>query len=694
MSNTSPVSQTLCQRIAVVCSDSPPVNALSLPVRQGLDQCLRAAMEDDAVDAIVVICRGRTFFAGADIRELGAPPVSPKISELNALVEDSPKPVVAAMHGTVLGGGLELALSCHYRIALPSTQCGLTEVTLGILPGAGGTQRLPRVVGVPRALQMITSGERVGARECRSIGLVDRLTEGESLQDEAVVFAREIVDNNLPLVRVRDRDEKLAEARDNEQVFAQFRQQNARKFRGFNAPERCIRCVEAAVTLPFEEGLRFEKEMLAELIALGQPAALQYAFFAERQIRKIPGLPSDSQPLPIEKIAVIGAGTMGGGIAMNFVNIGLPVTLVETSQGALDRGLEMIRRNFERSVQRGKLTADQVDERMGRLTGTLDYGDLADCDLVIEAVFEDLSVKQAVFEKLDAVVRDDAILATNTSFLDIRAIGSVTQRPGRVLGMHFFSPANVMKLLEVVRTPDTDSAVIATVLELGRRIGKLPVLVGNGYGFVGNRIVVQRKEQGQALLLEGAMPWQVDRVLTDFGFPMGPFAMSDLAGLDIGWTAEQSRGETLRDLLCEMGRRGQKTGAGYYDYDDRRKASPSALVEKTIRDFVAQKGLETRAISDEEILHRCLYPMINEACRVLEEGIAIRASDIDVIMLNGYGFPRYRGGLMFYADQIGLDHVLEVVNKLHRQLGDTMQPAALLETLAAEGGRLSQFANT
>ena len=694
MSNTSPVSQTLCQRIAVVCSDSPPVNALSLPVRQGLDQCLRAAMEDDAVDAIVVICRGRTFFAGADIRELGAPPVSPKISELNALVEDSPKPVVAAMHGTVLGGGLELALSCHYRIALPSTQCGLTEVTLGILPGAGGTQRLPRVVGVPRALQMITSGERVGARECRSIGLVDRLTEGESLQDEAVVFAREIVDNNLPLVRVRDRDEKLAEARDNEQVFAQFRQQNARKFRGFNAPERCIRCVEAAVTLPFEEGLRFEKEMLAELIALGQPAALQYAFFAERQIRKIPGLPSDSQPLPIEKIAVIGAGTMGGGIAMNFVNIGLPVTLVETSQGALDRGLEMIRRNFERSVQRGKLTADQVDERMGRLTGTLDYGDLADCDLVIEAVFEDLSVKQAVFEKLDAVVRDDAILATNTSFLDIRAIGSVTQRPGRVLGMHFFSPANVMKLLEVVRTPDTDSTVIATVLELGRRIGKLPVLVGNGYGFVGNRIVVQRKEQGQALLLEGAMPWQVDRVLTDFGFPMGPFAMSDLAGLDIGWTAEQSRGETLRDLLCEMGRRGQKTGAGYYDYDDRRKASPSALVEKTIRDFVAQKGLETRAISDEEILHRCLYPMINEACRVLEEGIAIRASDIDVIMLNGYGFPRYRGGLMFYADQIGLDHVLEVVNKLHRQLGDTMQPAALLETLAAEGGRLSQFANT
>ena len=694
MSNTSPVSQTLCQRIAVVCSDSPPVNALSLPVRQGLDQCLRAAMEDDAVDAIVVICRGRTFFAGADIRELGAPPVSPKISELNALVEDSPKPVVAAMHGTVLGGGLELALSCHYRIALPSTQCGLTEVTLGILPGAGGTQRLPRVVGVPRALQMITSGERVGARECRSIGLVDRLTEGESLQDEAVVFAREIVDNNLPLVRVRDRDEKLVEARDNEQVFAQFRQQNARKFRGFNAPERCIRCVEAAVTLPFEEGLRFEKEMLAELIALGQPAALQYAFFAERQIRKIPGLPSDSQPLPIEKIAVIGAGTMGGGIAMNFVNIGLPVTLVETSQGALDRGLEMIRRNFERSVQRGKLTADQVDERMGRLTGTLDYGDLADCDLVIEAVFEDLSVKQAVFEKLDAVVRDDAILATNTSFLDIRAIGSVTQRPGRVLGMHFFSPANVMKLLEVVRTPDTDSAVIATVLELGRRIGKLPVLVGNGYGFVGNRIVVQRKEQGQALLLEGAMPWQVDRVLTDFGFPMGPFAMSDLAGLDIGWTAEQSRGETLRDLLCEMGRRGQKTGAGYYDYDDRRKASPSALVEKTIRDFVAQKGLETRAISDEEILHRCLYPMINEACRVLEEGIAIRASDIDVIMLNGYGFPRYRGGLMFYADQIGLDHVLEVVNKLHRQLGDTMQPAALLETLAAEGGRLSQFANT
>lgn len=687
------VTAQIIDRIAVITSDSPPVNALSLRVRQGIDQLMREAMANSAVDAIILTCKGKTFFAGAEIKELGSPPVSPKISDINALAEDCPKPVIAAMHGTVLGGGLEVALSCHYRIAVPSTRCGLTEVTLGILPGAGGTQRLTRVVGVEKALQMITSGEQINATDSQAIGLYDRLAGEQTLLEDALAFAREIVQQKLPLHRVRDREEKLAEARNTPSIFDDFRRANAKKFNGYNAPERCIRCIEAAVNLPFDEGLKFEKTMFAELVSLGQPAALQYAFFAQRQIKKIPGQPEGLQPLAINKVGVIGAGTMGGGIAMNFANIGLPVTIIETKQEALERGLAVIRNNYERSQKRGKMSAEQVEQRMALLEGSLDYQDLANCDLVIEAVFEDMAVKQSVFAKLDQVLGAEAIMASNTSFLDIDAIASATTRPERVIGMHFFSPANVMKLLEVVRTPTTDQQVIATVMDIGAKIGKVAVLVGNCDGFVGNRIVVKRKEQGQALILEGAMPWDVDKVITDLGFPMGPFAMSDLAGLDIGWRAETSNSETIRDVLCEMGRRGQKTAAGYYDYDDNRQATPSPLVAQTIQDFMAAHNLPARPISAEEILQRTVYPMINEACKVLEEGIAIRASDIDVILLNGYGFPAYRGGLCFYADEIGLDNVLAGMQQLEQQLGEAMKPAALLEKLVAEGGRLSKFSN-
>lgn len=693
MSTTDLVGLAINGHIAVVTSNSPPVNALSLAVRQGIDQCVREAIANKQVKAIVLVCVGKTFFAGADIKELGAPPVSPKISELNQLVENSPKPVIAAMHGTALGGGLELALSCHYRIALPSAKCGLTEVTLGILPGAGGTQRLPRVVGVEKALQMITSGEHVNAVQALEIGLFDRLATEDDLLGSALLLANEVIEQNLPLRRVRDRVEALEKLRENTTVFDDFRAKNAKKFNGFNAPERCIRCVEAAVNLPFDEGLKFEKEMFAELNALSQPAALQYAFFAQRKIKKIPGLAKDVAAINMKKIAVVGAGTMGGGIAMNFANIGLPVTLLETNQQGLDRGLAMIRKNYERSVKRGRLSQEKLEQRMALLTGSLDYADLADADLVIEAVFENMAVKQEVFAKLDAVTKASAILATNTSFLDIDQIASATQRPERVLGLHFFSPANVMKLLEVVRTPTTDQTVIVSVMKLAEKIGKVAVLVGNCDGFVGNRIVVKRKEQGQALLLEGAMPWQVDKVIADLGFPMGPFAMSDLAGLDIGWNKEESNGEALRDVLCEMDRRGQKTSAGYYDYDEQRKASPSVLVEKTIKQFIADKKLATREVGDEEILQRCIYPMINEACKVLDEGIAIRASDVDVIMVNGYGFPKYLGGLTFYADKVGLDKVLAVMQKLQKQLGDEMKPAALLERLVAEGGSLSAYSN-
>jgi 3-hydroxyacyl-CoA dehydrogenase len=674
--------------IAVVTINSPPVNALSAKVRTGISEALAAAIADTEVRAIVIHCEGRTFIAGADITEFGKPPQGVPLAQVEAEIEAAPKPVVAAIHGTAFGGGLELTLACHYRVAVPSAKLGLPEVKLGLVPGAGGTQRLPRIVGVERALEVIAFGEPMSAAEAAGAGLVDEMAAEASLKADAVAFARKLLGDGAPLNKVRDRSEKLDAAKADPEVFARFRKANARRFRGFEAPEACIRCVEAAVTMPFEEGLKFERAQFMQLVAGTQSVAQRYVFFAERQAAKIPDVPETTPVRSIRKVGVIGAGTMGGGIAMNFANVGIPVTIVETKPEALDRGLSVIRKNYETSAKRGRLSLADVETRMGQLAGSLDLSALADCDLVIEAVFENMAIKKEVFGKLNAIVKQGAILASNTSYLDVDEIASATTRPEDVIGLHFFSPANVMRLLEVVRGEKTAKDVVATAMQMARKIGKVAVLVGVCHGFVGNRMLAQRQREANKLILEGAMPWDVDRVLYDFGLPMGPFAMSDLAGLDIGWSRETSKGETVREILCEMDRRGQKTGAGFYDYDENRTAKPSEVTEKIILDLAAKKGVNRRPISDEEILQRCIYPMINEGAKILEEGKAIRASDIDIVWINGYGWPVYRGGPMFYADTVGLAHVLETLKEFEGRHGPDFKPSALLEKLVAEGGSL------
>ncbi|MEY4248374.1 MAG: hypothetical protein RJA87_7 [Pseudomonadota bacterium] len=671
--------------VAIVTLNSPPVNALSAPVREGLSLGINAAMADSAVKSVVLICDGRTFIAGADITEFGKAPVGPSLQDVQNTIENASKPVVAAIHGTALGGGLEVALTCHYRVAVPSAKCGLPEVNLGLLPGAGGTQRLPRIVGAAKALEMMTTGQHVGAKACLAMGLVDELAEEGKLRETAVAFAKKIVAEGRPLKRVRDLEDKVLADRANPGLFAEFRKANARKFRGFMAPESNIKCIEAAVNLPFDEGMAVERKLFMELMTGSQSAAQRYVFFAERQAAKIPDIGDDVAILPVKKVGVIGAGTMGGGISMNFLNAGYPVTIVETQQAALDRGIATIRKNYENTAKKGRLTQADVETRMGLLTGTLALEDLADCDLIIEAVFENMDIKKDVFGRLDKIAKAGAILASNTSYLDVNEIASATTRPESVIGLHFFSPANVMRLLEIVRGAATSKEVIATSMQIGKKIGKVAVLVGVCPGFVGNRILSQRQREAQKLVMEGAMPWDIDRVLYDFGFPMGPFAMSDLAGLDIGWSKENSKSSTIREVLCEMDRRGQKSGSGYYDYDENRNAIPSPVVEKIILDFAAKQGINRRDISDEEILERCVYPMINEGAKILEEGMAIRASDIDIVWLNGYGWPLYRGGPMFYGDLIGLPKVLEKMKAFQAQMGDEFKPSALLEKLVAEG---------
>jgi 3-hydroxyacyl-CoA dehydrogenase len=677
--------------IAVLTIDSPPVNALSAAVRDGLSDGLKQAITNPAVKAIVLTGAGRTFSAGADITEFGKPPRGVGLVELEAQFEASPKPVIAAIHGTALGGGLELALACHYRIAVPSARCGLPEVKLGILPGAGGTQRLTRIVGAAKALELITSGEHVPAKAARDMGLLDALVEEQAVRDGAVAFARKVIAENRPLKKVRDLDGHTEAARRDPGLFDRFRKANAKKFRGFEAPERIIQCVEAAVTLPFDEGMKVERANFLELLNGAQSAAQRYVFFAERKVGKIPDVPEDTPALPVRTAGVIGAGTMGGGIAMNFANAGIPVKIVEVKQEALDRGLSVIRRNYETTARKGRLTADEMERRLRLIQGSLSLDAVAECDLVIEAVFENMNIKKDVFRRLDRIAKPGAILATNTSYLDVNEIAAVTERPEHVLGLHFFSPANVMRLLEVVRGDKTSKPVIATAMQVARKIGKIGVLVGVCHGFVGNRMLAQRQREANKLILEGAMPWDVDRALYDFGFPMGPFAMSDLAGLDIGWSRETSKGETVREILCEMDRRGQKTGAGFYDYDENRTPRPSPVVEEIILKLAARKGVQRRRISEEEIIERCIYPMINEGAKILEEGKAIRASDIDIIWINGYGWPVYRGGPMFYADTIGLGTVLVRLKDLEGKLGAEFKPAALLARLAAEGRRFQDL---
>jgi 3-hydroxyacyl-CoA dehydrogenase len=677
--------------VAVISVNSPPVNALSQNVREGLQEALNKALADPKAEAIVVRCDGRTFIAGADIREMGKPRKPPGLKDFQSLMDNAKKPIVAAVHGTALGGGLEFAMMCHFRVAVPSARCGLPEVNIGILPGGGGTQALPRIVGAERALEMMTTGRHVPAKEALALGIFDELAPEDKLRETAIAFARKLVAEKRPIKRVRDLTDKIEAARANPDLIANFKKANARKLRNMNAPQNIIKCVEAAISLPYDDGLKRETELSLELHGGPQAPAMRHSFFAEREAAKIPDVPDDTAVIPVNTVGIIGAGTMGGGIAMNFASVGIPVTIIETKQEALDRGLSVIRKNYERTAQRGGMTQDDVEKRMKLISGSLDMGALKDVDLVIEAVFERMDIKKEVFGKLDAICKPGAILATNTSGLNIDEIASATKRPEAVIGLHFFSPANVMKLLEVVRADHTSKEVIATSMKLAKKIGKVAALVGVCPGFVGNRILRQRQVEAQKLVLEGAMPWDVDRVLYEFGFPMGPFAMSDLAGLDIGWVKENSKGETLRDVLCEMDRRGQKTGAGYYDYDENRNAKPSPVTEQIIKDFMAKKGVNGRKISDEEILERCLFPMINEGVQILADKKAIRASDIDVIWQYGYGWPNYRGGLMYYGDQIGPDKVLAKMKEFQATMGDQFKPSPLLEKVVAEGKKFADI---
>jgi 3-hydroxyacyl-CoA dehydrogenase len=671
--------------IAVLTLNSPPVNALSANVRDGIRDGAQKAAADPAVKALVLICEGRTFVAGADISEFGKPPKGATLGELESSLEGNSKPIIAAIHGTALGGGLEVAMMCHYRVGVPSAKFGLPEIKLGLIPGAGGTQRLPRLIGVERGLEAILSGNFINAKNALEWGIVDEVVEEGHLRDGALAFARKVIDTKMPLRKVRDLDDKVAAARGKPEIFDKVRKENARKLRGFEAPLAVFKAVQAAVDLPFAEGMKAERDAFLGLVTSAQARAQRYVFFAERQVWKIADVPDDTPTLPVKKVGMIGAGTMGGGISMNFLNAGIPVTIVEMKQDALDRGLSTIRRNYENTAKKGRLTQADVETRMGLLSPGLNLEALADCDLVIEAVYENMEIKKEIFGKLDKIAKPGAILASNTSYLDIDEIASATKRPDHVIGMHFFSPANVMRLLEVVRGEKTAKPVVATAMQLAKKIGKIGVLVGVCHGFVGNRMLAQRQREANALILEGAMPWDVDRVLYDFGLPMGPFAMSDLAGLDIGWSKETSKSATIRDLLCEMDRRGQKTGAGFYDYDEARNAKPSPVVEKIILDFAAKKGINRRTISDEEILERCIYPMINEGAKILEEGKAQRASDIDIVWINGYGWPVYRGGPMFYGDLVGLDKVLAKLKEFEAKMGDAFKPSALLEKLATEG---------
>jgi 3-hydroxyacyl-CoA dehydrogenase len=675
--------------VALVIVDNPPVNALSWHVRQGLFDGMTQAVESGA-KAVVVICDGRTFIAGADISEFGGNvPKAAGLQEVQAAMEDAPIPVIAAIHGTALGGGLEVALCAHYRVSLSSAKFGLPEVNLGLLPGAGGTQRLPRLVGVAKALEMMTSGRHISSAEAKDGGLVDDVVDGglQELRAAAIAFANNAVAENLPLVRVRDRNELVEAHAGDEEIFANFRKGISRKARGFLAPENNIKCIEAACNQPFDEGLKTEGKLFMELMTGPQSAAQRYYFFAERAANKIPDIPKDTPLIDVQKVGVLGAGTMGGGIAMNFVNVGIPVTIVERDQAALDKGLGVVRKNYERSRS---TTPEQVEERMALITGSTTKQDFADCDMVIEAVFEDMELKQSIFRELDEICKPGALLASNTSALDVNKIAEVTSRPESVIGMHFFSPANVMKLLENVRGDKSSDSVVATTMAIGKKIGKVSTMVGVCPGFVGNRMLFMRGAEAERMLLEGATPAQVDKVLFDFGFPMGPFSMSDLAGLDIGWKQEKSSSSTIREVLCENGRRGQKNGMGYYTYDaETRAATPDKEVEQLIKDFAIGKGIEQREVSDQEVLERCLYPMVNEGAKILEEKIAIRGSDIDVVWVNGYGWPVYRGGPMHWADSIGLAEIAAKVQEYGERLGGKhWDLSPLLKSLAESGGQL------
>jgi 3-hydroxyacyl-CoA dehydrogenase len=685
---------TLRGAIAVITLDNPPVNALGLAVRQALADALERAQNDPSVSAVVLTGAGATFCGGADVSEFGLPAMiaSPHLTDLCDLVEGFPKPVIAAFNGLALGGGLELAMCCHHRVALATAQVGLPEVKLGILPGAGGTQRLPRLAGPERALNMIVSGTPVTARELEATALLDRVVEADVVS-AAVDHARRAVEAKLPLKRARDVTIDFPNA---EAFFDFARGAVAPLARNYPAPGKCIDAVEAAVSKPFDEGIKIERAAFTELLNSTESKALRHVFFAIRAASKIPGVPAGTQQRPVASVAVIGAGTMGGGIAMNFANAGVPVTVLETGQAALDKGLGVVRRNYEGTLKKGRLTQQEFDRRIGLIRGTLSYDDIARADLVIEAVFEDMQIKRQVFEMLDAKAKPGAILASNTSTLDLDRIAGFTRRPGDVVGLHFFSPANVTKLLEIVRGNETADDVLATSLGIAKQIKKIGVVAGVCDGFIGNRMLNAYFRQMDFLLDEGAMPAQIDQALESFGFAMGPFRVADLAGNDIGWAIRkrlyaefpERTFSTIPDRICELGRFGQKTGAGWYDYQPGdRKAHPSEVVTRIILEESSRLGRPRRKIGDEEIVERALYALINEGARILEEGIAQRASDIDVVYIAGYGFPDFRGGPMFYADTVGLPNVLRAMRAFEKGYQpDAWRPAPLITQLAAEHG--------
>ena len=665
--------------VAEILVNHPPVNALGHGVRAGLLKAISEADADPTIKAIVIRCEGRTFFAGADIAEFGQPQVAPSLADIILALEGAGKPVVAAIHGNALGGGLELALGCHYRIATQAARLGLPEVKLGILPGAGGTQRLPRLVGVPKALEMVVFGSPIDAVEAQNLGLVDAHVDDDSqLARRAQDFAGAVADRPLP-APVSQRQVKLEDARVDPEIFSRFRQANTRALKSLEAPNACISAIEAAVAGPFAKGLAFERELFLRLVATEESRALRHLFFAERTAAKIDDMPPDTPALPIRRVGIVGAGTMGIGIAMNFLTAGVPVTLVEREQKPLDHGVALIRRNYESSAKRGRFSQEQIDAAIALLTPSLEMEALSDCDLLIEAVFELMNVKKDVFRRFDAIAKPWAILASNTSYLDVNEMAAVTRRPESVVGMHFFSPANVMKLLEVVRGNQTSHRVLRTVMDLAKRLGKVAVVSGVCHGFIGNRMLARRQEQAAQLVIEGALPWEVDPVLLEFGLPMGPFQMTDLAGLDVGWTHENSTGSTLKEVLCEADRRGQKNGRGFYDYDEMRNRKPSPEVVTMIEAFRARLGVTARQIDADEIRERLLYPLVNEGALILEEGIAQRASDIDLVWINGYGWPKQTGGPMHWADTIGHETVADGLDRWRSHFGPDFRVASAFQ---------------
>jgi 3-hydroxyacyl-CoA dehydrogenase len=682
--------------IAVVTVDNPPVNALKHAVRLGISQKFKEADADANVQAIVLTCAGRTFIAGADITEFGKPPMAPSLIEVITDIDNVKKPTIAAIHGTALGGGLEVTLGCHFRVATKDAKFGLPEIKLGLIPGAGGTQRLPRLVGIEKALPIILSGNPIGAPQALKDGLIDEIIEGD-LTKGAIAFAQKVVAEKRPLKRVSDMEEKLASIRANPDSYGEIAAKAVGRAKGLKAPMAAVEAIKWTLDVPFAEATKRERNKFIELLVTEESKSQRHAFFAEREATKVLDMPADTKSRDVKQAAVIGGGTMGGGIAMCFANAGIPVTLIETTEDALKAGLAKIKTNYENTVKRGGLSEADAEKRMALIKGAVGLEAAKDADMVIEAVFEEMGLKKEIFGKLDQITKKGAVLATNTSTLDVNEIANSTKRPQDVLGMHFFSPANIMKLLEIVRGQATAFDALQTAISVGRKIAKVPVVVGVCYGFVGNRMLHRRGVEADRLVLEGALPQQVDAATTEFGFPMGPFAMGDLAGIDVGWRIRRALGQRneVADTLAEAGRFGQKTGKGYYIYEKgSRTPIPDPEVEKIILDAAAKKGIKRRDIDKQEIIERTIYPMINEGARILEEGIASRPGDIDVIWLYGYGWPVWRGGPMHYADTVGLKHVRDRLAFYAERSGDeTLKPAKLLEKLANEGRTFASLAN-